>query len=295
MKHTLFLLICLMLATPALAASEQEKKDTSYPTTLKANLRRVGLELSSTEVKNAKYYQDSSVSALNSDSQKVVKGVLDFVLEYQTSFYRWDNGVFAEYAKTKLKSADGTTDNNETADKILFSSNYTQRVWKFDQGSLGPFVDAGYQTEFTRNDDAPRTSTLRGKLGLKLFDSPLLKDLYAAAVGEYDMTYNPDVSKLAGEVGFRIEQNLREDVKLSADGYYRRYFSFSQYEAEDLRYDLNITARMDVKMINKFYLGPYISYRRAHSRGAPVSASNFMIGLSFSYADAFDLIKSEEK
>ena len=42
----------LLLGVPALAAEEQ-------PATLKANLRRLGLELSSTEVKHADAYKDS--------------------------------------------------------------------------------------------------------------------------------------------------------------------------------------------------------------------------------------------
>ena len=49
---------------------------------LKANLKRAALEISSTDVSNAREYQNSPASALNSDSQTVYKGVLDFILEY---------------------------------------------------------------------------------------------------------------------------------------------------------------------------------------------------------------------
>ena len=258
------------------------------------------MDIFSTEVRHSQQYANSPISQLNSDSQTVVKGVFDFVLEYETNAFRWDNAAYAEYAKTKLKPAVGPADTNETADKILFSTNYTQKIWDFDGGHIGPFVDGAYQTEFTKNRDPvtnqylPRTSVLRGKAGLKLFDGIVFKDLYVAGVGEYDMTYHPDnVSKTAGEAGFRIEKDIKEGVKFSSDGYYRRYFSYSRYNAEDLRYDLNLTARMDVNLYSCLTVGPYVSYRRAHRRGTDVAGSNFMIGLSFSYIDMFNLIKGE--
>lgn len=289
------LLLITALFTPAIALAQEDESAFFEPNTLKLNVRRIGLELSSTDVKNAEYYEASPVSQLNADSQTVVKGVLDTVLEYETPYFRWDNGVYAEYAKTKLKPANEPADTNESADKILFSTNYTQKIWDLEYGSIGPFVDGAYQTEFTKNKDAPRMSVFRGKAGLKLFDGQVFKDLYIAGVGEYDMTYNPDVSKAAAEVGFRIEKDIREGVKFSTDGYYRRYLSYSEYEAEDLRYDLNVTAHMDVKINGYLSIGPYVSYRRAHARGVPVAASNFMVGLSFSYIDLFDFIGKDDK
>ena len=52
----------------------------------KADFRRVALEFSSTEVKNAKAYANSPNSQLSADSQTVVKGVFDFMLEYQQPY-----------------------------------------------------------------------------------------------------------------------------------------------------------------------------------------------------------------
>jgi len=298
MKYLKFLLLSSVLFSSVSFAQTLDIKQVTKviePKTLNANFRRIGLELSSTDVKNAIYYKDSPVSQLNADSQTLIKGIFDFVLEYETNYFRWDNSVYAEYAETKLKPADEPADTDESADKILFSTNYTQKIWDLKYGSLGPFFDGAYQTEFTRNNGAPRMSVIRGKVGLKLFDGLVFKDLYLAGVTEYDATYSPNVNKTAGEIGFRIEKEIRDGVKFSTDGYYRRYFSFSEYETEDLRYDLNLTARMDVKLNGYLSVGPYLSYRRAHARGTPVAASNFMVGLSFSYSDLFNLIKKDEK
>lgn len=278
----------LLLSTPAIAEEIQETTQT--PSTLKANFRRIGLELSSTDVSHAKEYENSPVSELSSDSQTVVKGIFDFALEYNQDNLRWNNSLFMEYAKTKLKPADGPSSENEDADKILLSSEYAHKMWRVSDLDLGPMLNAEYQTEFTKNNDAPRQKILRGKAGIMLFNGEIIKDLYIAGVGEYDMTYSQNVSKTAGEIGWRLEYDLREGVKLSTNGYYRDYFSYSNYIGTDLKYDLNVKARMDVAVWGNFALGPYISYRQAKSREASVSGSNFQVGLSFSYNNLFDLL-----
>lgn len=261
------------------------------PSTLKANFRRVGLELSSTNVSHATEYENSPLSRLNADSQSVVKGVFDFMLEYNREDMRWDNGLFMEYARTKLKPEGEPSETNESADKILLSSSYAHKVWKLSGVNFGPMFNAEYQTEFTRNNDAPRAKIARMKGGMTLFDGKIIRDFYVAAVGEYDMTYSKHVSKFAGEVGWRLEYKPenRPNISFSTDGYYRRYFSYSRYIGTDLRYELSLTARMDASVTDTLSLGPYISYLRAHSRESSVAGANFMIGLSFSYKDLFSL------
>ncbi len=291
------LALCAM-AQSALAAEQKEIIETTNeseavkvvkPSELRANLRRLGLEMSSTEVSNAKEYKNSPVSQLNTDSQTVIKGILDFALEYETEKNRWDNSVFLNYGKTKLKPQGEAADTTENEDKILLTSDYTYKLYKFQGLDLGPFASLAYQTEFTRNEDAPRMKVFRGKTGAKLLNGKIIKELYVAAVGEYDITYSEDVSKFAGEIGWRLEDSIRDGVKMSTDGYFRKYFSYSRYIGTDLKYDLNLTARMDVNITNSLTFGPYVSYRLAQSREADKHGSNFMIGLSLGYKDLFQL------
>ena len=115
----------LLLAVPAMADEAQAEK----ASTLKANLRRLGLEMSSTEVKNARDYKDSPVSQFNADSQTVIKGVFDGALEYDRSNLNWTNSLFMEYGKTKLKPVEGENTTNESADQILLTSEYTHKLW----------------------------------------------------------------------------------------------------------------------------------------------------------------------
>ena len=79
--------------------------------------------MSSTSVSNAEEYQNSPNSQLSADSETLFKGVFDFALEYGQPEYQWNNTVYMEYGKTKLKKADGSTTSSENADKILLTSD----------------------------------------------------------------------------------------------------------------------------------------------------------------------------
>lgn len=272
--------------------TETEAVVVAKPAEWRANFRRLGLEVSSTEVKNAKEYQSSPVSALNSDSQTLISGIFDFVLEYDHEKMRWDNSVFLNYGKTKIKPINGPDETTENEDEILFTSDYTYKLWKFHNLDLGPFASVAYQTEFTSNDGAPRMKVFRGKTGAKLLSGKIIKELYVAGVGEYDITYsNEHTTKTAVETGWRLEHDVRDGVKMSTDGYFRKYLTYSNYVGTDLKYDLNLTARMDVAMTTNFTFGPYVSYRQAKSREARKSGSNVMIGLSIAYKELFHVFK----
>lgn len=274
------------LLTPFAAAAEAP----SSVNQLRANFKRVALEMSSTSVENAEQYQDSPNSKLSADSETVIKGVFDFALEYEMPHGQWNNSVYAEYGKTTLKPVDGEKSSTENADKILLTSDYARKTWRYKDADLGPFASIGYQTEFTANNDAPRTQTLRAKEGLKMFNGQYIKELYIAPVEELDFTYSdsPD-SKIAYEIGLNAEYPLRDGVKFQLESYFRDYVYYSTYRGTDFDYEFNLTSRMDVKLNDTLSLAPYISYFRAQDRQSDVAGSNFMIGLSLAYSDIFGL------
>ena len=278
----------LFLSCVAFAADEYQK-----PSELRANFRRIGLELSSTKVSNAEEYENSPITQLNADNQSLIKGVFDFVLEYDNADMRWDNSLFMNYGRTKIKGhkEGDVSETSENEDKILLTSDYAYKTWKVHGMDLGPFASIAYQTEFTRNEDAPRMKVFRGKSGLKLFSGKIVKELYVAGMGEYDITYSDHVNKFAAETGWRLEHQFREGVQFSTDGYFRKYFTYSKYVGTDLKYDLNVTARMDVDITETLTFGPYISYRLAQSREANSHASNLMIGVSLAYKNLYQLFQ----
>ena len=289
MKYKLTALVLSLLVTFNALAEE-----TALPPDgeLRANFKRVALEMSSTSVDNAEQYQNSPNSQLSADSETVIKGVFDFTLEYEKTDWQWNNSLFMEYGRTELKPVGEEDTTNEDADKILLSSDYNHKLWHLDfqDADAGPFASLAYQTEFTKNNDAPRQKVARGQVGLKLFNGQFIRELYASAVGEYDFTYSGDeVRKAAYEIGIRAEKPISDQVKFQLEGYFRNYVSYSSYVETDLKYELSITGRMDVKIYKQFSLAPYISYFQGRARGVDKEGSNFLIGLSFAYSDLFNL------
>lgn len=279
-------LICLLGLLPLSAFAEGD--DAS----LVLSVRRIGLELSQTQVRNANEYKNSPVSVLAADSQEFIKGVFDTALEYKKNRFQWDNTLFMEYGETKLKPEDGETTSSENADDILLSSNLEYECWEFSGFKFGPTVRAAYDTEFVTTGDAPRQNIVRANAGLSLFDNKVVKSLYLTGVYEYDFTYSDNkISKTAAEVGWRLEYEVRDGVKLSSNGYYREYLAYSSYEATDLERDLSAVARLDTNLWGDLTLGPYVQYRRARARGVDVYGSNFIVGISFNYITKFGLIK----
>ena len=252
------------------------------------NIRRLGLDWTKTSMKNADQYQNSSVAALKASDQEDVKGVFDVALEYGFERFKWDNSLFVEYGKQSITNVDGQKTVDESADKILFSSDLAYACWDFDSFKLGPIVRGQYETEFQGD---PRRNIIRPNAGFALFDHDIIKSLYIVGVYEYDFTYADEkVSKSAAEAGWRIDYKLREGVKFSSDGYYRKYLSYSQYVGEDLEYDFSAVARLDTNVWGDLTMGPYVKYRRAHSRHAVDYGANTSIGISFSYIHNFDLM-----
>ena len=280
----LFFTAFLMMPFVAHADDVDEKE-------LYLNVRRIGLELSKTQVRNAAEYQDSPIQALKADSQDFIKGVLDTALEYKRNKFKWDNSLFMEYGKTTLKPYNEPKTTNENADKILLSSDMSWACWQWGQFSFGPTVRGAYETEFVATGDAPRQNLVRSSAGMSLFDHPIIKSLYLTGVYEYDFTYSHDkTSKTAAEFGWRLEYKLREGVKFHTNGYYREYLSYSDYVATDLDRDLSAVIRMDTNLWGNFTMGPYAQYRRAKARGTDEYGSNFILGLSFNYINRFGLI-----
>lgn len=253
-------------------------------------VRRIGLEWSKTQVRNAQAYEDSPVSALKADSQDFIKGVFDTALEYNKGRLQWDNSLFMEYGETKLKPIDESETVSENADDILLSSNLSYACWDFSGFKFGPTARAAYDTEFKTTGNSPRQNIIRSSAGLSLFDNAIIKSLYLTGVHEYDFTYSQTISKLAAELGWRLEYQVREGVKLSTNGYYREYLSYSVYEATDLERDFSAVVRMDTNLWGDLTMGPYVQYRRARARGADVYGSNFIMGVSFNYITSFGLI-----
>ncbi|MBR3782541.1 MAG: DUF3078 domain-containing protein [Alphaproteobacteria bacterium] len=258
---------------------------------LSLQVRRIGLEWSKTDVRHAAEYQNSPVSALSADSQDFIKGVFDTALVYNTEKFQWDNSLFMEYGETKLIPYNAPATTSENSDDILLSSNLSYACWEWSGFKFGPTVRAAYDTEFFASDQSPRQNLIRTNAGISLFDNQVIKSLYLTGVYEYDFTYSGEkLSKLAAEIGWRLEYGIRDGITLSSNGYYREYFSYSQFISTDLERDFSAVVRLDTNLWGDLTMGPYVQYRRARARGADVYGSNFVMGISFNYITTFGLL-----
>ena len=256
--------------------------------TLKLSVRRIGLDWSKTQVRNAAEYQDSPVSALNATSQDYIKGVFDTILEFTKNKFKWDNSLVMEYGKTTLKPYNAPATTDENADKILYSSDLSYSCWEFAGLKFGPTVRAAYETQFADSDDSPRQNIIRSSAGISLFDHDIIKSLYLTGIHEYDFTFAGNQNnKIGAEFGWRLEYLIREGVKLSSDGYYREYFSYSGYVPTDLERDLSAVMRLDTNLWGHFTMGPYVQYRLAKAREAEHYGSNLIVGISCNYITDF--------
>ena len=280
-------LFCLLSLVPCVAMADdaQDKNE------LVLAVRRIGLEWSKTDVRHAAEYHESPISALKADSQDFFKGVFDTALVYNKDRFQWDNGLFMEYGETKLKPYNKLPTTSENADDILLSSNLSYACWDFSGLKFGPTVRGAYDTEFVTSDDTPRQQVIRANAGISLFDNKVIKSLYLTGVYEYDFTYaNEKVSKLAAELGWRLEYQIRDGVKFSTNGYYREYLSYSELVKTDLERDLSVVVRLDTNLWGDLTMGPYVQYRLARARGVDVYGSNFIMGISFNYITSFGLM-----
>lgn len=280
-------LFCLLSLVPCIAMADdaQDKNE------LVLAVRRIGLEWSKTDVRHAAEYHESPISALKADSQDFFKGVFDTALVYNKDRFQWDNGLFMEYGETKLKPYNELPTTSENADDILLSSNLSYACWDFSGLKFGPTVRGAYDTEFVTSDDTSRQQVIRANAGISLFDNKVIKSLYLTGVYEYDFTYaNEKVSKLAAELGWRLEYLIRDGVKVSTNGYYREYLSYSEDVKTDLERDLSAVVRLDTNLWGDLTMGPYVQYRLARARGVDVYGSNFIMGISFNYITSFGLM-----
>lgn len=287
-KLSILLLPALVLCATANVARAEDFGDEAHEWS--AVLKKAGMEISSTEIKNSREYADSPNAELSGDSETLMKGIFDFSLINQQEEFKWENNLFAEYGKTKLRPKEGPDITNETADKILISTDFAQKTWNYLDAYIGPFVNLGYQTEFERNGEAPRTKIIRGMSGLKLFDGKYIESLYAGLVGEYDFTYRHDkTTKLAYELGLKAVYPLREGIDFNIDTYFRDYFEYSSYNAKDFEYEYSLKGNMMVDVYGGFKMGPYIQYFRAQDRGSSKYGSSTIIGVEASFGGEWGL------
>jgi hypothetical protein len=255
------------------------------------NLRNLSLQFTNTDVKNSDKYSGYSNSRLNSDSQTLIQGNLNFAAEYYKDRIRWDNILQLEYGRVTIRPQSGAKYTNESVDSIILSTEYTYKsmdIKNFAGGFLlGPFLSLSYQTEFTEPDDTPRYQILRGKGGIRLFEGKYLKDVYLVLVPELDFTYADASTKYAWEFGFKVEQPVNDKAKTIYRAMLRNFFVSQNAKENDYAYELELDARLQMEVLRKFSVAPFVNYYQAKGKSTDSVGSNLYIGVSLSYSRLF--------
>lgn len=259
------------------------------------NLKKLSLLFSNTEVKNSEKYQNFSDSRLNSDSQTLVQGALDFAAEYYRDRIRWDNILNMKYGKTTLHPAGSPKSTNENADYIYLGTEYTYKstdIQNFLGGFLiGPFASLGYQTEFTAAADAPRYKALRGRAGIRLFEGKYLKDFSIAVAPELDFTYPQTATKYAWQAVVKIEHPVNDNAKAVYYASLRDFFLQKHAGDTAVSYEFELSAKLEMEVLKSFYIAPFISYYQAQAEDFSGAGSNLYLGVSLSYSKLFKNLK----
>ena len=284
MKKSYLSIISLATLMPIATFAAETQDAVQNASSLTANLKRIALQYNQNSVTNKD--DDNYPGSYSSDEQEVFTGIFDGNIEYNRENLVWLNSLFMEYGKNK-STKNGTTTKSENADKILFTTDYMHKLWKLEEGFVGPFANLGYETEFTtfKGEDGEdyRTKILRGKTGFKLYEGAHFKELYVAAVEEADFTYGNTNMKTAGEIGYQFEYQIRDDMKFISNGFWRQYFVYDTYRNTDFKYEAETNNRLDVAIVGGLSFAPFVNYKIAKTRGAKKNRANTTVGLSLGY------------
>ncbi|MBO7237978.1 MAG: hypothetical protein J6U96_01645 [Elusimicrobiaceae bacterium] len=285
-----FLSVCVLAVLTTAAQAQHNKRG------WQVELKRAALDLSSTSVKHADDYQGFPNAKLTADSQNVIKGHLNLKGDYFAEHFVWGNELLMNYGKTTLKPENGEKVTSENADQILFTSSYTQRLWKAEDFlggfEAGPYGALSYETEFNSQPGARLKKVLRAEAGLKVFEGKYIKNLFVSGFAEDDFTYNPSSEKYGWQAGFEINQPIREGVKAVYQGLFRDYLHITEKRPIDLDYELTLEARLDVAVFKELAIAPFIQYYTAQGRTVANRGQNLFVGVTFSFSHTF--IKAKE-
>ncbi|PAF46814.1 hypothetical protein BKH46_06255 [Helicobacter sp. 12S02634-8] len=253
-------------------------------------LKRISLNFSSTSLKNQNLYSSFSNSRIRGTSQIVTQTFGEFDANFYAKNFVIFNSLLAEYGRNIISPQKGGKIDNKTLDRILLSTDYTQRIWKFESlggFELGPYAQLSYRTEFTPQPGLNRIKILRFSSGFKIFEGKYVKNLYANLFGEEDFTYAKFAESLGVQMGFDIEQKVREGVDFTYHMDFKNYLLNNYPPSHNPQYELEFEARMNTNLYKNFSISPFVSFYMLKGRYFKEIGTNIFIGVSISYNQIF--------
>ncbi len=251
------------------------------------DLNRIALNFTQSSLNNQKLYTSFSDSNLKGNSQLA----LQFFFTLNGNFYAPRfvvfNTAYAEYGFTQITQTNQNVVTNKNLDKLLFSTDYTQRTWDFDWGfetfEMGPYLRASYQTEFNPTPSVGRRHIINYMIGAKLFDGRYVKNLYFDFFGEHDFNIPTKLNGIGLEVGISLEYKFNEYIKWIYTMNFKKYL-FNTIDSKILPdYQLLLETRLDANLFKSLSIAPLLRYYMLKADNIALPASNFMVGVSLNF------------
>lgn len=255
------------------------------------DLRRISLNFSSTSLRNQELYSVSADTRLQGDSQMIAQGYLNLGMDYYTPNFVIFNTLLAEYGQTIIFPANAPSVSNKNLDRILLSSDYTQRIWEFEEFlgiprlyfELGPHSKVSYQTEFVASNEFGRRQIVRANAGVKIFSGMVLKDFALTMFGEKDFNTSTNAQSFGLELGFALEKQFKNGGKFAYSMHARDYLYNINSNEYDPKYYLELEVRYDLNLYKKITIAPFFKLYMLQGKYFDRSGSNIMTGLVFSF------------
>ncbi|OBV28826.1 hypothetical protein BKN38_09455 [Helicobacter sp. CLO-3] len=258
----------------------------------RAELARTSLNFSSTQINNQEDYTAFANSRISGDSQLILQLYGNMLLDYYAKRFVFFNSLLAEYGETMVFINPRSRLRNKTLDRILFSTGYTQRIWRLEQiggGEIGPFLQLSLQSEFTPSPDMPyRKKYFRFAAGVRLFDGKYIQNLKLNLFGEEDFSdIRHPIESMGAETGITLKRNIREGVDFSTMLNYRHYLVNNYPHERNPQLELELSVRLDTALWKNLTISPFVNLYLLKGRYIENVGSNVFIGVSLGYGKVF--------
>ena len=254
---------------------------------LEIDLNRIALTFSQSSLSNQTLYSNYSDANLKGNSQMSLQSFFTLNFNYYSRRFVTFNSIIAEYGFTQINQNNNNYITNKNLDKLLFSIDYTQRMWDFDLGfetfEVGPFLKSSYQTEFYPVASVGRRHIINYVLGAKLFDGKYIKSLYFDIFGEHDLNDNTRFDGFGVELGVSLEYRLNKNVRFVGAINYKKYL----YDSIESRimpdFQFLAEARVEAKLFKSLSISPSLRYYILQAKNINLPASNLLLGVSLNF------------
>lgn len=253
------------------------------------DLRELSAYFANTQLNNEGPFSQVRDARIQSVNQVYGLGSAKVFSELYVEKWRWDVGVSAKYGKVIIKPRGILPIENKTQDQFLAETELRHRSLRLESGgagySLGPFINASYDTEFTENPGLPIRRLIWLKPGVKLFEGTRLRELRVSGVSQTDRSTPREKTQFGYEVGYEFVSPLpRSKIVFQSKGSYLQFAPHHMDTLSDLRRQLNLSGKLRVPVYDNLQLNPFVDFYLFDSKVLPERGYNILFGVALEFS-----------